>query len=129
MTMREITEHHVNACNKAIQILAVDEPDNSGASSRYEVYLPAREGKSPRCAAELGFQRGAISEPLAESVNGITHEALLAILIDRMRGFQIGPFACEENRMALMSLEVGQAWLRSRTEKREARGVEGTHQP
>lgn len=57
----------------------------------------------------------------------MTHEALLAILIDRMRSFQAGPYSCRENALALTKLEEAQMWLLQRTRARMSRGVEGTH--
>ena len=73
----------------------------------------------------LSFQNGPIKEA---GVNGITHEVLLAVLIDRMRSFQDGDYACRENAIALTKLEEALMWLNKRTQGREARGVEGTHE-
>ena len=84
----------------------------------------------------LGFQNGPIA--CAEDFNGITNEALLAVVIDRMRGFQYatneagerttapGHYACRENALALTHLEEALFWLQKRTRDRMARGVEGT---
>jgi hypothetical protein len=52
---------------------------------------------------------------------------LLAIVVDRMRDFQRGAYACRENAIALTKLEEAQHWLHARTRGRVARGVEGTH--
>ncbi|VVQ17109.1 hypothetical protein PS914_05960 [Pseudomonas fluorescens] len=73
---------------------------------------------------DLVFQNGPISEV---GVNGITHEALLAILIDRMEGFQSGPYASSDNAEALESMRTAQTALQRRTIERMNRGVEGTH--
>lgn len=54
-------------------------------------------------------------------------EALIAIVIDRLQGFQRGQFACEENVLALHKLHEAMHWLHHRTREREERGVEGTH--
>jgi hypothetical protein len=70
------------------------------------------------------FQNGPIPE---KGTNGVTHEALLAILVDRMQGFQKGQYACRENAIALTHLEEALMWLQKRTRERVARGVEGTH--
>ena len=55
-------------------------------------------------------------------------EALLAIVIDRLRSFQAGPFKCVENELALEKCEDALWQLQERTRARIARGVEGTHQ-
>lgn len=52
---------------------------------------------------------------------------MLAIVADRLRSFQNGPYACRENAIALTKVEEAQQWLRSRTLARMRRGVEGTH--
>lgn len=72
----------------------------------------------------MSFQNGPIKET---GVNGITHETLLTILIDRLKSFQSGPFACEENNQSLLALENALFFLKERTKKRIQRGVEGTH--
>ncbi len=72
----------------------------------------------------IQFPNGPITKP--EDMNGITNEALLAVLIDRMRGFQSGQFACRDNAIALTHLEDALMWLQKRTRDRMARGVEGT---
>ena len=67
--------------------------------------------------------------PIKEAgVNGLTGEALLAILIDRLRSFQAGPYACQQNATALWHLREALDMLQVRTRARIARGVEGTHQ-
>lgn len=131
--MREINDHKVNPANDVLKVLATDEPGSGGAHHRYEITGYNAE-TNPSLNSEFGddirgevilFQNGPIAEV---GVNGVTHEALLAILIDRMRAFQAGPFACRENALALTKLEEAQHWLHHRTRARMARGVEGTHQ-
>ena len=73
----------------------------------------------------LAFQNGPIGEA---GVNGITHEALLAVLIDRLRGFQGGPFRSDHNSMVLSHLSAALGALNERTRERQERGVEGTNQ-
>lgn len=73
----------------------------------------------------ITFQNGPVKEA---GYNGSSHEALLAILLDRMEGFQSGQFANAANAMALNKLEEARLWLNKRTMDRVARGVEGTHQ-
>lgn len=72
----------------------------------------------------IRFQNGPIQE---SGINGVTQEALLAIVRDRLRCFQAGPFACRENAIALTKLDEAAMWLEERTKARTRRGVEGTH--
>lgn len=118
--MRELTEHRVNPTNDKLIVEVMDEPGAGGANHVYEVRTDLCE-----VFTTLSFQNGPIAE---EGVNGITQEALLAIVADRLRGFQSGPYACRENALALTKIEEAQHWLHSRTRARMQRGVEGTHQ-
>lgn len=131
---RTITDHQVNPANDKLTITVLDEPADGGANHVYEISGHDEEGHpffagkdDPRWQNQrlVVFQQGPIGEV---GVNGVTHEALLAVLIDRMRAFQAGPYACTENDAALRALEDAQYWLLSRTRARMARGVEGTHQ-
>lgn len=72
----------------------------------------------------IRFQDGPIKE---FGVNGVVDENLIAIVIDRLRGFQDGAYKCRENALALTKLEESLMWLKERTRSREIRGVEGTH--
>jgi len=118
---RQLTGHIVNPANDQIVIEVLDEPGHGGACHEYSVSFPGATGNIDIC-----FQNGPIAEA---GVNGLTHEVLLAILEDRLKGFQAGPYACEENRLALEYIRAAQEQLQSRTKARMARGVEGTHQP
>lgn len=136
---RELDGHHVNPANRSLRIMAVDRPGSGGANHRYEITgfdiatNPSGEGLyqggavdgTPMYELVLLFQNGPIS---AFGVNGITQEALLEVCIDRLRSFQSGPFACDENAEALSHLLKAREALLSRTRARMARGVEGTHE-
>lgn len=115
--MRELTGHKVNPANDQLTIRVMDEPGHGGTCHVYQISWP----KNVRT---LEFQNGPIAEA---GINGVTHEALLAILIDRLEGFQSGPYANEYNERALDNLKTAQALLHQRTKERMARGVEGTH--
>lgn len=113
--MREIKDHQTNGTNERIQILALDEPGSGGAHHVYEIH-------GAGATVRLEFQHG----PLGETgPNGITQEALLAVVIDRLRAFQAGPFACAENEKALKQAKAALTALHSRTKARVSRGVEG----
>jgi len=74
--------------------------------------------------AQVRFQDGPIKE---FGVNGCHQEDLLAIVIDRLKSFQSGDFACRENALAITKLEEAMHWLNHRTQVRVSRGVEGTN--
>jgi hypothetical protein len=126
---RKLTDHLVNPCNEKITITVLDEPGDGGANHLYliEGVSPAKnkswKGRKFRSTAIL-FQNGPIP---ANGTNGITQEVLLAIVADRLRGFQSGPFACKDNACALTHIEEALMWLQRRTHERTKRGVEGTH--
>lgn len=109
----------------------LDEPGSGGACHHYFIggfHTKGNPAADSSCnddtAVHLLFQNGPIAEV---GVNGITHEALLAILIDRLEHFQNGPFANPHNRDALTHLQMAQKALHDRTRERMERGVEGTH--
>ena len=72
---------------------------------------------------------------MAGTPNGISNEALIAIVLDRLRGFQGvarpdsgGNLPCRENALAITKLEEGLMWLHKRTRGRMERGVEATRE-
>lgn len=132
--MRNITSHIVNPVNDKLVIEVCDEPGSGGANHRYDVTGFDTEN-NPSSVSSQGyktsfgrlpviFQNGPIADV---GVNGVTHEVLLAIICDRLEGFQRGPYACEDNAAALAYIRLGMVTLQQRTKERMARGVEGTH--
>lgn len=132
--VRTITDHIINPANDKLTISVIDAPGAGGANHLYMVEgfdtstnasdcFVARHGQPAKHSTVL-FQNGPIAE---KGVNGITQEVLLAIVIDRLRSFQAGPFACRENALALTKIEEAMHWLQQRTLARMRRGVEGTH--
>lgn len=71
------------------------------------------------------FQNGPIRE---QGINGISQEILIAVLIDRLEGFQTGDYKCHDNQVALDHLQGARLWAHKRTMDRMARNVEGTRQ-
>lgn len=127
--MRELNEHKINPANDTLTIAVIDEPGSGGANHSYRVSgftgnNPSPFGPLAGGSVTLNFQNGPIP---SSGVNGLTHEALLAIVADRLRSFQAGPFACKANACALTHIEEAQHWLQQRTIERMRRGVEGTH--
>ena len=134
--MRTLTDHIVenDSANHQLTVSVGDEPGQGGACHLYHITgfntktnssdpFTARHGQPAEHATVL-FQNGPIKEV---GVNGVTHEALLAILIDRIRSFQAGPYSGRDNAVALTHLEEALMWLQRRTRERIKRGVEGTH--
>jgi hypothetical protein len=123
--MRELTGHRVNPANDMLAVVVHDEPGHGGACHCYSIEVPPDDKRNrPASRYRIDFQNGPINEV---GVNGLTHEALLAILIDRMEGFQAGPYASGDNQEALDAMRRAQTALQRRTLARMARGVEGTH--
>jgi hypothetical protein len=75
-------------------------------------------------AIRLKFQQGPVKEV---GTNGITSEALLAILIDRTQFLQ-DQVPCQENEAALRHMCDALANFEARTARRIKRQVEGTNQ-
>jgi hypothetical protein len=130
--MVEITSHKVNGLNELLHVYATDEPGHGNACHEYAITFtdekvgyersPISEKHGRNCL--ISFQNGPINEA---GVNGISNEALLAIVEHRLLGFQSGEFACRENALALTKLQEAVMWLQKRTMDRMRRGVEGTH--
>lgn len=138
--MRVLTSHKVNGLNEALTVQVLDEPGQGNACHRY--HITTAETPPPvggnmssadlqkamamsRAVTEIRFQNGPIQEV---GVNGISNEALLAIVEDRLLGFQSGDYKCKENACALTHIQEARMWLQERTNSRLRRGVEGTHQ-
>ena len=123
--MRELSSHKVNGLNEALTITVEDEPGQGNACHKYCIHSSIFHGRGVGHVHKLTFQNRPIQEV---GVNGISNEALLAVVEDRLLGFQSGDFACRENALALTKLQEAMYWLHHRTKERIQRGVEGTHQ-
>ncbi len=131
--MRTLTDHIVegDSANHQLRITVADEPGQGGANHKYVIVWSRPSIEDPSgiqqdlYAVSVDFQNGPIKE---FGVNGVTQEALLAIVIDRLRSFQAGPYASESNQKALDHTLLALSFLQDRTRERIARGVEGTHQ-
>jgi hypothetical protein len=130
--MRSLTSHKVNGLNEAIEISVLDAPGQGGASHCYRVHIPmldpvesfvTENSRRSRAHCDIHFQEGPIAEA---GLNGISNEALLAVVEDRLKCFQAGPYACRENALALTHVQDAMHWLHHRTRERVQRGVEGT---
>mgnify|MGYP001283772635 CR=1 FL=1 len=59
--------------------------------------------------------------------NGAFIETVIAAATQRLAYYQASKFNCRENAIALTHLETALLWLNKRTQEREDRKVEGTH--
>lgn len=108
--MRIHTDHNGVAVNAISQL-------SNGANVEGHVYMILSGPK----ITELNFQNGGVAD---NGVNGITNEALLAILVHRIN-YLNAKFPCRENSLALTKIEEASHWLEARTKARLERGVEG----
>ena len=117
--MREIKTHVVegDSLNHQLKIVVRDEPGPGGANHRYSIGHDTRG-----TLAEFDFQNGPVG---AAGVNGISNEALLAVVMDRLEGFSKGPFPSAQSDAALVYVTWALKNLKARTAERLARGVEG----
>lgn len=74
--------------------------------------------------AAISFQKGPRKDP--EARHGVLDCDLLEIVRDRLKAFQAGPFACEENARALLYVEQALIQMNLRVEDRIKRSVLGT---
>ncbi len=109
--MRDVTSHRVNALNAHLRIQATEEAGPSGSPVAYVV---STAGKT---LTTLQFQRGGSKE---QGVNGLTNEALLAVLIDRI-GSISDTHAGNDTDEVLRLLESAELWMQKRSIERRAR--------
>jgi len=98
---------------------ATDEPDNSGANHFYTVM----DSDDKLIMGYIRFQQGVRDGTALPT--GLRDDDLLEIVRDRLKGFQAGPFPCEENDKALACIEEALKHLKKRTDDRFERGVLG----
>ncbi len=86
-------------------------------------------GHTKGAGIRISWQDGPLGrgEDRAEP-NGAFVEGVIAAAIGRLEFYQATDFACVENARALSQLEQALDALTNRTEERERREVEGTHQ-
>lgn len=120
--VRAVHGHKGSTLNNSIKI-DCDERDGNGGSHVYRLRVNA-QGEHFTSEQEIEFQNGPLQEA---GLNGISDEALLAIVIDRLEGFQTAQYRSRYNALAITKLEEAMHWLNARTTDRQKRGVEGTH--
>ncbi len=135
--MREIERIAVGAVDSAIKIEASTDPNpETGVNAKYDFWLMAYGQWQKAQGSSIKFHEapapipGRVPAPpgepsnAGEGPNGITHEALLEVVLDRLRAFQKGKCSCRENALAITHLETALLWLQQRARDRIRRGVE-----
>lgn len=132
MATKHVKTHHGNPLNDGLDIQTVQ---GRGPGNAYQCYRiipfdlevldtarePYRASALMRAVCDIRFQSG---DP-KDGINGVSNEALLAVVRDRLEDFQAGPFACQGNAEALEAVTKAMDILAARTRERAARGVEG----
>lgn len=125
--VRELSAGNEGSLNPVLRIVVKDEPGPGGANHHYQILMPNPNGPGEILAGEAKFQNGPISNNA--DINGISNEALLAIVQDRLEGFSKGPYPSDFTNLALASVSSALEHLGARTAERVEREVEGTLQP
>lgn len=128
-----ITTHHVNMPKGLNEDLTVEadprDEKNGGASHSYVIVherVDAQGNESSNIGlrvAKIQFQHGPRNEE--GSTAGCSDASILAVLIDRYRGWQKGEFRCRENAIILTHMEEALLWMKERERERHQRGVLG----
>ena len=114
MPIREIIIHKTHGNDRQPVLLALGNPTIAGAEQDYQIIYAEPDGLDH--ITEINF--------ISLEQDGVTNEALLAIVIDRLEGFQAGRFPCDENEQAMLACEEALRCLHLRTRVRITRGVE-----
>lgn len=121
---RTLTLHHDgHGLNDSLRIEADALDPNAGGASHHFVVVSA----GGAVVAHVDFQHGPRGE--IGSSPGVTEAVLYAILLDRLRAFQAGPFPSSENEKQIKALEECLASTKARADERAARGVLGKNTP
>jgi hypothetical protein len=96
--------------------------DLGNMSHEYKIFGGSPDGPQGLLCT-IRFQNGPVKE---NGINGVSNEALIAVVLDRLSGAQDGQWKCRENALAITKLEEAVHWLHHRTIERCARNVEGT---
>jgi hypothetical protein len=123
-----IDSHEVTGAASNLQIRVDDEPAQPGGANhcyRIDGFTALLANGDHAIGADILFQNGPIPQV---GNNGLTIEALLAVIAHRLEGFQNGPFASADNEEALDGVLKAMGALQRRTRNRIARQVEGTYQ-
>mgnify|MGYP006883653150 CR=1 FL=1 len=110
--------------NEKLIICAADQAGPGNAFHLYNIFLDQSEAEPLELVCVIPFQKGALLEA---GLNGVSNEALLAIVQHRLNCFQTSQFASNTNAEAINFIQKAINSLGRRTKERLDRGVEGTH--
>lgn len=116
--MRQHSATCTDTLNDGLTIKALDEPSSGGASHLFVV----EDSNGQECAC-VQFQKGPRNED--GSVSGVTHAAMIALLLQPLYDFQKGPFPSRETALLITKLEEALDLCHRRTRERAARNVLG----
>jgi len=104
-----LSSHMCDGLNDQLDIEVCGEPSDIGEHQEYKVRGFNQKAGNTETLCEVRFQEGGYK---TVGVNGLSNEALLAIIEHRLRGFQSGPFSCRENSVALTKVQEAILWLK-----------------
>ncbi len=116
--MRELTEHRGDPFNERVAIRVEDPEDPKKAPCKYHVSLKGPAGLWEKLTT-LKFQEGPLQEYVPGGIlyrppNGLSNEAILAIVLDRLAAFQRGELPHKDNDAAVGHLKKALASLQKR---------------
>ena len=114
----------IQKVEKLNKVYAIDEKGCGNANHLYQIDLQYEEDNEA-IVSYIAFQNGARNLP--ESTHGVLDTDLLEIVRDRLKGFQSGDFATEDNAKALEYIEIALMYLNKRVMDRYERNVLGTN--
>lgn len=109
--------------NAPTNVAALDDRDPNAGNGAHTYGI---QYGGPKDVCKIQFQHG--PRGVAGSTAGVFDDDLLAIIEDRLDGFQHGPFACEENQVALDAIRTARESLGLRVARRISQGVLGVNE-
>lgn len=109
--------------NAPTNVAALDDRDPKAGNGSHTYGI---QYGGPQDICRIQFQHG--PRGVEGSTAGVFDDDLLAIIEDRMAGFQTGPFACVENETALNAIRTAREALGLRVARRIAQGVLGLNE-
>lgn len=83
--------------DEAIEVMSMDRPGPGGLCHQYEFFAAEKDGVG-MAVGSIHFQEGRVEEV---GVNGVQHESLMSIIIDRLRTLYVARKATNKEKSAL----------------------------